>query len=57
MPQYQIRVVETREQWIEVDAPDAQLAQQQAIQQPVTAEPIKQCYAVRLITELTNKTK
>jgi hypothetical protein len=56
MPQYQIRVVETREQWIEVDAPDAQLAQQQAIQQPITAEAQRQCYAVRLNTDLTDKT-
>lgn len=52
MPRYQIRTVRTQEQWVEVEADDAQLAQQLA--QKTTWDNIPEtvkCYAVRL----TNK--
>jgi hypothetical protein len=49
MKTFQIRVVQTQEQWIEVEAEDAIQAQQRALEQPITAEAVRQCYGVRLV--------
>jgi hypothetical protein len=51
MKTFQIRIVQTQEQWVEVRATDAIQAQQLALEQPITAEPVKKCYAVRLVDQ------